>query len=130
MDAPMARSLGELFSDLSQQSADLIRQEVRLAKAELGETLSDAGRHATKIGIAAALGLAAVMVAAAAMVLLLIELGVTPWLAALITAALLGVVAFALVQSGLTALRQKPLAPVQTMQSIKETTQWLKTETR
>ena len=38
MDVPrMDRSLGELFSDLSQQTADLIRQEMRLAKAELSE---------------------------------------------------------------------------------------------
>ena len=36
MDVPrIDRSLGELFSDLSQQTADLIRQEMRLAKAEL-----------------------------------------------------------------------------------------------
>ena len=33
----MDRSLGELFSDLSQQTADLIRQEMRLAKIELSD---------------------------------------------------------------------------------------------
>ena len=93
MDVPrIDRSLGELFSDLSQQTADLIRQEMRLAKAELGEKLADVGRHAMMIGAAMAFGLAAVMAAAAAIALLMIEVGVEPWLAAIITAAVMGLV--------------------------------------
>ena len=122
----MDRSLGELFSDLSQQTADLLRQEMRLAKAELGEKLSDVGRHAAMIGAGAAFGLAAVIAAAAAVALLLIELGVAPWLSAVITAALMALTAYLLAQSGLSALRSKNIAPVETMHSLKETTQWLK----
>ena len=49
------RSLGELVSDLSQQTSDLIRQEMRLAKMELGEKLSSAGRHVVMSGAAAAI---------------------------------------------------------------------------
>jgi len=126
----MDRSLGELFSDLSQQTADLVRQEMRLAKAELGAKLTDIGRHATMIGIAAVLGVAAVMTVAATVVLLLIQLGVVPWLAAAITAAILGLTAFVLAQSAVAALRKKSIAPVETMHSLKETTQWLKHPTR
>ena len=77
MDVPrMDRSLGELFSDLSQQTAELIRQEMRLAKAELSEKLSDVGRHAAMIAAAAVFGLAALMAVTAGIVLLLIEVGV------------------------------------------------------
>jgi amino acid transporter len=131
MDVPrMDRSLGELFSDLSQQTSELIRQEMRLAKAELSEKLSDVGRHAAMIAAAAVFGLAAMMAVTAGIVLLLVELGVAPWLAAVITAALMGVVAFLLAQSGITALRKKNIAPVETMHSLKETTQWLKNGTR
>jgi putative copper export protein len=126
----MDRSLGELFSDLSQQTADLIRQEMRLAKAELSEKLADAGKHAAMIVVAAAFGIAAVVTVAAAVALLLIELGVTPWLAATITAALMGGTAFLMAQSGIAALRKKSLAPVATMHSLKETTQWLKNGTK
>ena len=126
----MDRSLGELFSDLSQQTADLIKQEMRLAKTELGEKLSDVGKHAMMIGAAAAFALAAVITVAAAITLLLIEIGVEPWLAAVITAAVLGVTAFLLAQSGIAALRRKSIAPVETIHSIKETTQWLKNGTR
>ena len=122
----MERSLGDLFSDLSVQTSDLIRQEMRLAKAELSEKLADAGRHAMMIGVSIAFGLAAVVAAAAAVALLLVSLGVEPWLAALITAALMGLVAYLLAQSGISALRTKSIAPVETIHSLKETTQWLK----
>ena len=127
MDGPrMERSLGDLFSDLSQQTADLIGQEMRLAKAELSEKLAEAGRNAMKIGAAIAFGLAAVVAAAAAFTLLLVDAGVEPWLAAIVTAAVMGVVAFVLAQSGISALGRKSIAPVETIHSLKETTQWLK----
>ena len=122
----MDRSLGELFSDLSKQTADLIKQEMRLAKAEIGEKLSDVGKHAMMIGVSIAFGLAAVVAASAAVALLLVSLGVEPWLAALITAAIMGLVAYVLAQSGISALRAKSIAPVETIHSLKETTQWLK----
>jgi hypothetical protein len=126
----MDRSLGELLSDLSQQTGDLIRQEVRLAKAELSEKLSDVGRHAMMIGAAVACGLAAVITVAAAITLLLIDLGVQPWLSAVITAALMAGTAFVLAQSAITALRNRGITPVETLHSIKETTQWLKSGNR
>ena len=131
MDVPrMDRSLGALFSDLSQQTADLVRQEMRLAKAELGDKLANAGRHAMLIGAGAAFGLAAVVALAAAIALLLIEVGILPWLAAVLTALVMGVAAFALAQSGISALKNQSIAPVETMHSLKETTQWLKNGTR
>jgi hypothetical protein len=131
MDQPRTdRSLGELFSDLSQQTADLIRQEMRLAKAELSDKFSDAGRHAMMIGAAVAFALAAVIAVAAATTLLMISFGLEPWLSAAITAAVMSVIAFVLAQVGISALRKTTIAPVETMQSIKETTQWLKNETR
>jgi hypothetical protein len=127
MDVPrMDRSLGELFSDLSQQTADLIRQEARLAKVEIGEKLAELGKHAAMIGAALAFGLAAVITVAGAITLLLIDLGVVAWLAAGITAAAMGLTAFLLAQAGVSALRKQSIAPVETIHSLKETTQWLK----
>ena len=121
------RSLGELFSDLSTQTVDLIRQEVRLAKSEVGEKLSSVGRHAIMIGAAAAFALTAVVAFAAAIGLWLVAIGVQPWLAALITAGGMLVVAWVLGQSGISAMRAS-VAPVETIRSLKETGQWLKNE--
>lgn len=131
MDVPrMDRSLGELFSDLSQQTAELIRQEMRLAKAELSEKAADVGRHAMMIGAGVAFALAAVVAVAAAVTLLLVDAGLAPWIAALIAAAVMGLFGYLLAQSGISALKKKTIAPVETMHSLKETTQWLKNETR
>jgi uncharacterized membrane protein YqjE len=127
MDVPrMDRSLGELFSDLSQQTSDLIRQEMRLAKVEVSAKLADCGKHAMMIGAAVAFGLAAVITVAAAIALLLVDIGVEPWLAAGITAAAMGLTAYLLAQAGITAMRKQSIAPVETIHSLKETTQWLK----
>ena len=126
----MDRSLGELFSDLTQQTADLIRQEVRLAKTELGLKASEVGRNAMMVGAGAAFGLTALITIAAALTLLLIDLGMRPWVAAAVCAGILGVSAFALMRSGIAALRGRRLAPEQTIDSLKETTQWLKNGTR
>lgn len=124
------RSLGELFSDLSQQTADLIRQEARLAKAELGQKASELTRPAMMIGAGAAIGLVALMTMATALTLLLIDLGLRPWIAAVLCTTLLVITALALVQTGLSALKRQSLLPNQTIHSIKETTQWLKNEAR
>lgn len=126
----MDRSLGELFSDLSQQTADLVRQEMRLAKAEMSGKLADAGKHAAMIGAAIGFAIAAAVSVAAALVLFLIDVGIQPWLAAVITAALMTLAAFVLARSGVDALRSKSMAPVETLHSLKETTQWLKNGTR
>ena len=120
------RSLGELFSDLSSQTSDLIRQEARLAKAELSEKLAGVGKHAAMIAAAAAVGLTAVIALAATIALVLIEIGVEPWIAAGITTAVLGGTAFVLAQSGISALRNTSITPTETIHSLKETTQWLK----
>ncbi|MDP2389967.1 MAG: phage holin family protein, partial [Acidobacteriota bacterium] len=74
MDASRSeQSLGSLLSDLSQQTADLVRQETRLAKAELGQKVTELQRPALLIGAGAAAGLTALMTTAMALTLLLIE---------------------------------------------------------
>jgi hypothetical protein len=124
------RSLGELFSDLSTQTAELIRQEMRLAKAELGIKTARIGRQAGRLGAGAVFALAAVIALTAAVTLGLIEAGVAPWLSAVITAALMGLVAYVLAQGALSQLKEQSLTPNETIASVKETAQWIKNETR
>lgn len=120
------RSLGDLFSDLSEQTSGLIQQEMRLAKAELSEKLDGLAQHAMMIGAGAVFALAAVGAATATIVLLLIYFGVQPWLSGLITTVVMGLIAFVLAKSGISALSKRNIVPVETLHSIKETAQWLK----
>jgi len=124
------RSLGDLFTDLSQQTSTLISQEMALARAEMSQKVSQVGRDAAYIGAGGALAYAATLSAVAAIVLVMVRLGVEPWLAAMLTAALVGLVAFVLIRNHARSLRQQQLTPDQTIDSVKETAQWLKNEAR
>jgi hypothetical protein len=131
MDASRSeRSLGELFSELSQKTSVLIRQELLLARTEMAQKASQMGRDAALLGVGGAMAYAAALTGAAAMVLVLICLGVPPWLSAVLTALLLGIVGFVLIRSRLASIRRQQVTPVQTVDSLKETAQWLKNETR
>jgi hypothetical protein len=123
------RSVAELFTDLSQQLSTLVRQEALLARTEVTQRLQAFAKDAVVIGVGAALGLAALMAATAALVLLLIQLSVMPWMAAVIVAAALAMVGGVLVQARLRAMRRRAVVPVETVESIKETAQWIKKET-
>jgi hypothetical protein len=124
------RSLGELFTDLSQQTSTLIRQEMALARTEMSQKAAQMGRDAAYIGVGGALAYAATLTAVAAIVLVMVRLGVAPWLAATVTAAVVGIVAYILVSSHAKSLRQQRLTPDETIDSVKETAQWLKNEAR
>ena len=131
MDTPRPeRSLGELFTDLSQQTSLLIRQEVQLAKTELSQKATQAGRAGAMLGAGGAVVNAALLTFTATIVLLLVRLGLDAWAAAGLTALALAAIGYVLVRSGLNTLRQPIIAPVATIDSIKETAQWLKNETR
>ena len=123
------RSLGDLFGDLSQQTALLIRQEVQLAKTELSQKATQAGRAGAMLGAGGLVANAALLTFTATIVLLLVQLGLDAWAAAGLTTVLLAAVGFVLVRGGLGKLRQ-PMTPVETIDSIKETAQWLKNETK
>jgi hypothetical protein len=124
------RSLGELFSELSQKTSILIRQELLLAKTEMAQKATQIGRDAAFLGVGGAVAYAAALTGAAAIVLLLVRFGVAPWLAAVLTALLLGIMGFVLIRSRLESLKRQQVTPVETVDSLKETAQWLKNETR
>ena len=123
------RSLGDLFADLSQQTSLLIRQEVQLAKTELSQKATQAGRAGAMLGVGGALVNAALLSLTATIVLLLVQFGLDAWAAAGLTALVMAAIGYVLVRSGMRTLRQ-PMTPAATIDSIKETAQWLKNETR
>jgi Flp pilus assembly protein TadB len=124
------RSLGELLSQLSEQTTRLVHQELDLAKAELTQKGRQAGQGAGMFGGAGALGLAALGALTACFILALSEL-VPAWLAALIVAVVYGVVAFVLVRQGQARIkRATPPVPTQTIETVKEDVEWAKTQMR
>jgi hypothetical protein len=124
------RSLGELLSELSRETATLLRQEVALARNELTGSLAHVGRHAALIVGGGALAYAGLLAIVAGIVLVLIRAGIAPWAAALLAG--IGVLAlgYVLVQQGLAALRRDQLTPVATIDTMKENAEWAKNQLR
>jgi len=123
-------STGDLFRQLSQQTSDLVRQEVDLAKAELSEKGKKAGVGAGMFGGAGLLGLGAFGALTAALILAL-AIVLDAWLAALIVAVVYAAIAGALALQGRERVREAgPPAPEQTVETVKEDIQWAKTQAK
>jgi drug/metabolite transporter (DMT)-like permease len=118
------RSLGELFAELSRETGVLIRKEMELATTELSGKLKVAGTQAGIVAAGGALAHAGLLVLLAAIVIGLTELGVPAWLAALFVAIAVMVAGYALVNQGLSKMRNTSFMPVQTMETLKENATW------
>jgi uncharacterized membrane protein YqjE len=124
------RSLPELLRQLSQETTQLVHQELELAKAELQQKGKQAGAGAGMFGGAGALGLAALGALTACFILAL-DLIMPAWLAALLVAVVYGIIAFVLVKQGQAKLKQAtPPVPEQTIETVKEDVEWAKTQMR
>ena len=124
------RSLGELLSDLVQETRTLVRQEIELAKTEASEKAAKAGRN---IGFAAAGG----FVAYAGFIVFLIGLGALlaelfgedwGWLGYAIVGFLVIVIGALLLQKGLKTLKEQNFSLERTAETLKEDKEWLKEE--
>jgi Putative Actinobacterial Holin-X, holin superfamily III len=120
------RSLGELFSELTQETSTLVRQEVALAKTELSQKATRIGKDMGFLAAGGAIAYAGLLAIIAAIILGLIQLGVTWWLAAAIVGIVVAAIGGFLVFRGLDELKQTNPAPTQTLQSLKEDAQWTK----
>jgi hypothetical protein len=120
------RSLGQLFGDLSRQLGTLVHKEIELAKTEMTVKATSVGRDAALIGAGAAVGYAALLIAMVAISLLLIQIGLTPWIAFLLVAAIAAVVAAVLISKGRAELQKADLAPRATIETLKEDAEWAK----
>ena len=125
------KSLGQLFGDLSRQlgtlaASGLVERVDDLAKTETTARVTSLGRDAAMIGAGAALGYAALLVGLVGISILLADLGLTPWLAFVLVAVVVGVIAAVLVQQGRTRMQRTELAPKETIQTLKEDAEWAK----
>ena len=114
------QSIGELIQRATQQTADLVRQEMRLAQVEMQQKARRAGLGAGLLGAAGLTALYGVgaLVAAA---IILIGTQLEPWVAALIVGAVLLVVAAGLALVGRSQAQQAtPPTPEQAIESVQD----------
>lgn len=114
------RSLGELLSQLTQDVVTLVRQEMTLAKAEMGQKAADIGKQLGLLAFGGALAYAGVLAMVAALVLVLANAGMPMWAAALLSGIIVAAVGGLLVMKGINAIRKQDFAPRQTLETLKE----------
>jgi uncharacterized membrane protein len=122
-------SLGKLFSDLTEKTSLLMRQEVALAKKELGETVSQALSDVISLAVGAALAYIGLLALVAAAILGL-ALVLPAWASALIVGAIIVLIGGVLLLRGLNNLKKLDLMPRRTVDTLKEDVQAVKESVR
>jgi uncharacterized membrane protein YqjE len=124
------RSVGELVQELSQQTATLVRQEMRLAQVELQEKGKRAGIGAGMFGgagVVALYGVGAVLAA----VIMLVATAIEPWVSALIVGVVLLAIAGILALLGRRQVEQAtPPKPERAMESVQDDVEHVKERVR
>jgi putative superfamily III holin-X len=124
------RPIGELFGKLSEETSTLIRQEMALARAELTEKGKQAGKGAGMFGGAGAVGLLGAGALTAGLILLL-DLAIAAWLAAILVGLVYVAIAAFLGLKGRDSVQAAtPPVPEQTVETVKEDVEWAKTRAR
>src|SRR5688500_3218492 len=116
---PEDQPLGELFGRLSQDGSLLIRQEIALAKAELGEK---AVRLRSQASLMAAGGIALYTGALAlvAGLILLLALAMPAWASALLVGTAIATVGAVLLLRGKNNLEKLDLKPQETVANVRQ----------
>jgi uncharacterized membrane protein YqjE len=123
------RSIGELIAELSRETTTLVRQELQLAKAEMSQKASRAGKNVGFLvvgGVVAYTGLLAIIAA----VIIVLGNVIALWLSALVVGAVIAAVGLVLVIKGVNTLRQEDPTPQETIETLKEDREWLRDQTR
>lgn len=118
--APESRSIGELLRDLAGDSANLIRQELRLARTETEDKFHQSMSAFVAVIAGALLAFAALIVLLDALVFGLVEAGLERWLAALIVAGVVAAIGYLLVRKGQNDLSATRLAPERTVANVRK----------
>jgi len=119
------RSVSDLLGGVTGDLSKLMRQEVALAKVELKEEATKAGKAGGLLAGASAFGYLVLVFLSLALMFALDNVMGIGW-AALVTAVLLGIVAAVLFVVGRNRLKQVNPKPEQTVETVKEDVQWAK----
>ncbi len=119
------RSVGEILADLSQQTAELVRREVRLAEAEMTQKAYRAGKNAGFLAAGGALAYAGLLAVVAGMIMLFGR-SRRPWFSAFVVGLSVAGAGSLLALKGLDALRQEGVVPQETVETLEENREWLR----
>jgi hypothetical protein len=129
VDTATGESLGDLVSELTGDLSKLMRQELELAKAEIRQEATKAGKATGMLAAAGFAGYLTTVLLSLALVFALGAIMPLGW-AALIVAALWGIAGAVLYSSGRAKLRTVNPKPERTVETLKEDAEWAKHPTK
>ncbi|MEV2255468.1 phage holin family protein [Streptomyces sp. NPDC050147] len=116
-------SIGDLLSEISTDLSQLVRDEIELAKAEIKQESTKAGKAVGMLGGAGYAGHLVLLLGSLTVIFALANVMDVAW-AALIVTAVWAVVAAVLYTTGRKRLRTVNLKPEQTVETLKEDAEW------
>jgi putative superfamily III holin-X len=119
------RSVAGLLSDLANETGTLLRQEIALFKAEIGEKLGSAGMGAGAIAAGGLIAFSGWLALVAAAILGLSN-ALAPWLSALIIGIVVIALGAAALLYGKSRLNADALVPRRTLNSLREDEEWIR----
>src|SRR3954447_5233121 len=123
------RSIGELIANLASETGTLVRQEISLAKAELGQKATRIGSNIAQVALGGAVAYAALLALLGGGIGLLAT-AMAWWAAAIVVAVVVGIVGAVMISKALDSLKRTELAPRQTVETLKEDAQWVKQQVK
>jgi uncharacterized membrane protein YqjE len=121
------RPITEVFKDIVSNVQEMVRSEVRLARAEMSQEISKTTRAGAILAAGAVLG-AIAGVFLLVCIAQLLGLVMPAWAATLLVAVVLGIAGFAMFSSGKNRLRIP--TPDKTIENVKENVEWMKNQTK
>ncbi len=125
-------NIADLLRQLRDDTTELVREEVVLAKTELKEKMAVTARNSVYLVIGGLIGSSALLILLMAFSYLLsqlmisrgMEIGTAGFLGFLIVALMAAIVAFLMVSKALKAFGNENLTPDRTVRSLREDKQW------
>jgi len=121
------RSAADLVKDIIANAQEMIRSEIRLAKAEVREEAGKTMSAAQTLLIGAGAGLFALGFVLSAIALLLAQY-MPSWIATLLVGVVLGIGAAIMISKGRGKIRVP--TPQKTIDNVKENVEWMKNQTK
>lgn len=123
------RSLTEVLQDIVGNVQTIIRSEVRLARTEVTEEITKAGRASSMLAAGTIAALFALWLLLLT-ILFALAIVIPLWAAALILFAVMAVVTAVLLTTGKKRFKTVHAIPEKTVETMKENVAWVKTHTK
>ena len=123
------RPFSQIVQDIVAHLTEIVRSEIQLARTEVRADMAQVARAGVFVAVGTVFGLYALGFMLLGLVYAL-GTRVAPWMAAMIVAVGVGVIAAIFLQVGRTRMKQADLKPDKTIQSLQENVTWMKKRVR